>query len=197
MKNIYRIVVLLFGCAAALSGCQNKFEEEYDTVKLDYSKIDVKAEGGKFTFVVYYSGEWTIALDSDAEWIALDKTSGRGVTLINVEFAENTASQRGTNMLVSGAGDTMVIPVNQVGAYTLYEIGTVEEMLAWNQKPASSLPDKVVLKNNISFSGQDLSNWNMKTFTGTFEGNGYTIDDFVLERDTEAAFFLRDRKSVV
>ena len=197
MKNIYRIVVLLFGCVAALSGCQNKFEEEYDTVKLDYSKIDVKAEGGKFTFVVYYSGEWTIALDGDAEWIALDKTSGRGVTLINVEFAENTASQRGTNMLVSGAGDTMVIPVNQVGAYTLYEIGTVEEMLAWNQKPASSLPDKVVLKNNISFSGQDLSNWNMKTFTGTFVGNGYTIDDFVLERDTEAAFFLRVESGTV
>lgn len=197
MKNIYRIIILLIGCVAAISGCQNKFEEVYDTVKLDYNKIDVKAEGGKFTFMVYCSGDWTITLDGDADWMTLDKMSGTGVTLINVEFAENTLSQRGVNMLVSGGGETKVIPVNQVGLYTLYEIATVEDMLAWNQQPAGSLPDRIVLKSNISFSGQDLSNWNMKTFTGIFEGNGYTIDDFVLERDTEAAFFLRVESGTV
>ena len=197
MKNIYRIIILLIGCVAAISGCQNKFEEVYDTVKLDYNKIDVKAEGGKFTFMVYCSGDWTITLDGDADWMTLDKMSGTGVTLINVEFAENTLSQRGVNMLVSGGGETKIIPVNQVGLYTLYEIATVEDMLAWNQQPAGSLPDRIVLKSNISFSGQDLSNWNMKTFTGIFEGNGYTIDDFVLERDTEAAFFLRVESGTV
>ena len=197
MKNIYRIIILLVGCVAAITGCQNKFEEVYDTVKLDYNKIDVKAEGGKFTFMVYCSGDWTITLDGDADWMTLDKMSGTGVTLINVEFAENTLSQRGVNMLVSGGGETKVIPVNQVGLYTLYEIATVEDMLAWNQQPAGSLPDRIVLKSNISFSGQDLSNWNMKTFTGIFEGNGYTIDDFVLERDTEAAFFLRVESGTV
>ena len=197
MKNIYRIIILLIGCVAAITGCQNKFEEVYDTVKLDYNKIDVKAEGGKFTFMVYCSGDWTITLDGDADWMTLDKMSGTGVTLINVEFAENTLSQRGVNMLVSGGGETKVIPVNQVGLYTLYEIATVEDMLAWNQQPAASLPDRIVLKSNISFSGQDLSNWNMKTFTGIFEGNGYTIDDFVLERDTEAAFFLRVESGTV
>ena len=197
MKNIYRIIILLIGCVAAITGCQNKFEEVYDTVKLDYNKIDVKAEGGKFTFMVYCSGDWTITLDGDADWMTLDKMSGTGVTLINVEFAENTLSQRGVNMLVSGGGETKIIPVNQVGLYTLYEIATVEDMLAWNQQPAGSLPDRIVLKSNISFSGQDLSNWNMKTFTGIFEGNGYTIDDFVLERDTEAAFFLRVESGTV
>ena len=197
MKNIYRIIILLIGCVAAITGCQNKFEEVYDTVKLDYNKIDVKAEGGKFTFMVYCSGDWTITLDGDADWMTLDKMYGTGVTLINVEFAENTLSQRGVNMLVSGGGETKVIPVNQVGLYTLYEIATVEDMLAWNQQPAGSLPDRIVLKSNISFSGQDLSNWNMKTFTGIFEGNGYTIDDFVLERDTEAAFFLRVESGTV
>ena len=197
MKTIYRIIILLIGCVAAITGCQNKFEEVYDTVKLDYNKIDVKAEGGKFTFMVYCSGDWTITLDGDADWMTLDKMSGTGVTLINVEFAENTLSQRGVNMLVSGGGETKVIPVNQVGLYTLYEIATVEDMLAWNQQPAGSLPDRIVLKSNISFSGQDLSNWNMKTFTGIFEGNGYTIDDFVLERDTEAAFFLRVESGTV
>ena len=197
MKNIYRIIILLIGCVAAITGCQNKFEEVYDTVKLDYNKIDVKAEGGKFTFMVYCSGDWTITLDGDADWMTLDKMSGTGVTLINVEFAENTLSQRGVNMLVSGGGETKIIPVNQVGLYTLYEIATVEDMLAWNQQPVGSLPDRIVLKSNISFSGQDLSNWNMKTFTGIFEGNGYTIDDFVLERDTEAAFFLRVESGTV
>lgn len=197
MKNIYRIIILLIGCVAAITGCQNKFEEVYDTVKLDYNKIDVKAEGGKFTFMVYCSGDWTITLDGDADWMTLDKMSGTGVTLINVEFAENTLSQRGVNMLVSGGGETKIIPVNQVGLYTLYEIATVEDMLAWNQQPAGSLPDRIVLKSNISFSGQALSNWNMKTFTGIFEGNGYTIDDFVLERDTEAAFFLRVESGTV
>lgn len=197
MKNIYRFVFILFGCMAAVSACQDIYEEEYGTVELDYNKIDVKAEGGRYTFMVYCTGSWTISLDQDIDWVHIDKTSGSGVTMINIEFDENTETHRSFNMTVSGGGETKVIPVTQTGVYVRYEISTVEDLLVWNQTADQSLPDRIILKNDISFSGQDLSGWKMKSFKGVFEGNGHVIDDFVLVREGESAFFSKVESAIV
>ena len=197
MKNIYRLVFVLFTCLAAVQSCQDIYEEEYGSVELDYNRIDVKSDGGKYTFTVYCSGAWTISLDKDVDWVTFDRTSGSGVTIVNVEFGANSESQRHVTMTVSGGGSVKTVPVHQVGAYILYEIETVEDMFAWNQGAAPSLPEKIVLKNDISFSGQDMSQWKKRTFKGTFEGNNHKIDDFVLERDGEAAFFSKVEEAVI
>ena len=68
MKNIYRLVFVLFTCILAMSGCQEKYEEEFKELQLDYTSMNIKYEGGKYTFMVYYSGDWTIDLDEDVDW---------------------------------------------------------------------------------------------------------------------------------
>ena len=85
---------------------------------LDYDKIDVKHEGGKYTFMVYCSGDWTITLDKEVDWVTFDKTSGRGVTMVNIEFGKNEALKRSFNMTVSDGVETKVIPVVQVSPVT-------------------------------------------------------------------------------
>lgn len=113
MKNIYRLVFVLFTCIIAMSGCQEKYEEEFKELQLDYTSMNIKYEGGKYTFMVYYSGDWTIGLDEDVDWVTFDRTSGNGVTMINVEFNENDALKRSVNMVISGGGESQVIPVTQ------------------------------------------------------------------------------------
>lgn len=118
MKNIYKYICILFACIAAIPSCQDKFEEEYEVLALDYDKIDVKHEGGKYTFMVYCSGDWTITLDKEVDWVTFDKTSGRGVTMVNIEFGKNEALKRSFNMTVSDGVETKVIPVVQVSPVT-------------------------------------------------------------------------------
>ena len=101
-----------------MPSCQDKFEEEYEVLALDYDKIDVKHEGGKYTFMVYCSGDWTITLDKEVDWVTFDKTSGRGVTMVNIEFGKNEALKRSFNMTVSDGVETRVIPVVQVSPVT-------------------------------------------------------------------------------
>ncbi len=190
MKNIYRIVFVLFSCIVAMPSCQDKFEEEYDTVELDYSKIDVKPAGEKYAFMVYCSGDWTISLDEEVDWVTLDKTSGHGVTMVNIEFTANTEGQRSFNLVVSGGGEVKTIPVQQEGRYWLIEISTAEELLKWNDSMTTK--DRVVLMNDINCEGVITSeNWTPRQFHGEFFGNGNTIDNFVIEKAGFAAFFMK------
>lgn len=114
MKNIYKYICILFACIAAMPSCQDKFEEEYEVLALDYDKIDVKHEGGKYTFMVYCSGDWTITLDKEVDWATFDTTSGSGVTMVTIDFGKNEALKRSFNMTVSDGVETLVIPVVQV-----------------------------------------------------------------------------------
>lgn len=118
MKNIYKYICILFACIAAMPSCQDKFEEEYEVLALDYDKIDVKHEGGKYTFMVYCSGDWTITLDKEVDWVTFDKTSGHGVTMVNIEFGKNKALKRSFTMTVSDGVETKMIPVVQVSPIT-------------------------------------------------------------------------------
>ena len=196
MKKIYRIVFVLFSCIVAMPSCQDKFKEEYDAVELDYNKIDVKPAGEKYAFMVYCSGDWTISLDEDVDWVTLDRTSGHGVTMVNIEFAENTEGQRSFNLVVSGGGEVKTIPVQQEGRYWLIEISTAEELLKWNDSMTTK--DRVVLMNDIDCEGViTAENWTPRQFHGEFFGNGKTIDNFVIEKAGFASFFMKLEGAVV
>lgn len=196
MKNIDRIIFLLFACLVAVPSCQDIYEEEFDTVKLDYDKIDVKPAGEKYAFMVYCSGDWTISLDEEVDWVMLGRTSGHGVTMVNIEFAENTEGQRSFNLVVSGGGEVKTIPVQQEGRYWLIEISTAEELLKWNDSMTTK--DRVVLMNDIDCEGVITSeNWTPRQFHGEFFGNGMTIDNFVIEKAGFAAFFMKLEGAVV
>ena len=86
-----------------------------------------------------------------------------------------------------------------LGSFFVYEIGTAEELLKWNKSAAKwTAWDVVKLTGNIDCGSVITSdNWTMNTFKGTFDGNGKTINNFVIEKADYAAFFVKLENAVV
>ncbi len=80
-----------------------------------------------------------------------------------------------------------------LGAFFSYEIKNAEELLAWNKASAKwTAWDVVTLTDNIDCKDViNSENWTPNEFTGTFDGNNKTIDNFVIEKEGPAAFFLQ------
>ena len=78
-----------------------------------------------------------------------------------------------------------------LGAFFTYEISTAEELLAWNKASAKwTVWDNVTLTDDINCAGVITSdNWTPNEFKGVFDGNGKTINNFVIEKAGPAAFF--------
>ena len=181
MKNIYKYICILFACIAAMPSCQDKFEEEYEVLALDYDKIDVKHEGGKYTFMVYCSGDWTITLDKEVDWVTFDKTSGHGVTMVNIEFGRNEALKRSFTMTVSDGVETKMIPVVQVSPITK----VVMEFLNQEGIDLADCAGTVVakLKSNLppSFIETLVPQTDSKWIEDCQIGNGSGEDEFVYD----------------
>lgn len=86
-----------------------------------------------------------------------------------------------------------------LGSFFTYEIKNAKELLAWNKASAKWTSwDVVTLTDNIDCAGViDSENWTPNKFTGTFDGNDKTIDNFVIELAGPAAFFGRTTGSAV
>ena len=77
-----------------------------------------------------------------------------------------------------------------LGLFLGYNIANAEQLLAWNNDNKNWTKwDVVTLTDNIDCAGVITSdNWTLKHFTGTFDGNSKTIDNFVIEKEGPAAF---------
>ena len=86
-----------------------------------------------------------------------------------------------------------------LGAFFSYEIKNAQELLAWNKACAKwTAWDVVTLTDNINCKDViNSENWIPNKFTGTFDGKGKTIDNFVIELAGPAAFFGRTNGSAV
>ena len=124
----------------------------------------------------------------DKVWIA----DGR----LYYTLKENTTTERREAVITLKykGGDitaTITIIQTEAGIESVYEISTPADLLAWNKDAKNwAADDYVVLLNDIDCTGAiDASKWNVNTtFTGTFDGNGKTINNFVLEENGPAAF---------
>lgn len=78
-----------------------------------------------------------------------------------------------------------------LGAFFSYEIKNAQELLAWNKACAKWTDwDVVTLTDNIDCADVITSeNWEPHGFTGTFDGNGKTINNMVIEKEGPAGFF--------
>lgn len=88
-----------------------------------------------------------------------------------------------------------------LGSFFTYEISNANELLAWNKAYAKWTDwDVVTLTNDIDckdiIDSEDWT-WTPNEFTGTFDGNDKTIDNFVIELAGPAAFFGRTNGSAV
>ena len=83
---------------------------------MDYTKLNVKREGGSFAFMVYYSGDWTIELDKEVSWAKLEMTSGTGITPVHIDVEENFTFKRSFNMFITAGADRDTVLVTQAPA---------------------------------------------------------------------------------
>lgn len=86
-----------------------------------------------------------------------------------------------------------------LGSFFTYEIKNAQELLAWNKACAKwTAWDVVTLTDNIDCKDViNSENWIPNKFTGTFDGKGKTIDNFVIELAGPAAFFGRAEGAAV
>ena len=123
--------------------------------------------------------------------------SGIRVTFTRKTFVYNedgSVASTGSDTKSVQKQSTTVIKRNagtDLGGFFVYEISTAEELLAWNKQVSKwTVWDVVTLKNDIDCKGVITSEkWTPNQFSGVFNGNGKTIDNFVIEKDGTAAFF--------
>lgn len=115
-RFINKYILVLAACIAAVSSCQDIYIDEYDDLALDYTKLNVKREGGNFAFMVYYSGDWTIELDKEVSWARLEMTSGSGITPVHIDVDENFTFKRSFNMIITAGADRDTVLVTQAPA---------------------------------------------------------------------------------
>jgi len=145
MKNLYRVI--LFAVALSVAACAPVYEEDFDTLALDFEDMAVSATAEKALVTVYYSGAWTASFPEDIDWARLDQTSGRGITDINILFDTNIDPVRATVLTIrTDSGDSRQINVTQKGpsgAYLAFEFETAE-------LPADPLTIAVPFTTNMS-----------------------------------------------
>lgn len=128
---------------------------------------------------------------------------------IKVTFSRKTFTY-GENGEVSGTGSETISVQKQssteikrnagtnLGTFFTYEISTAADLLAWNEAVAKwTVWDNVVLTDNIDCSTIKSEDWTPNEFKGVFDGNGKTINNFVIEKAGTSAFFSKLTGAVV
>ena len=129
-KIINKYIFILAVCMAAVSACQDIYVDEYDQLALDYTRLNIKREGGNFAFMVYYSGDWKIELDKEVAWARLEMTSGSGITPVHIDVDENFTFKRSFNMIVDAGGVRDTVVVSQSAAVDNPNLRFSEESVA-------------------------------------------------------------------
>ncbi|MGN0191713.1 MAG: BACON domain-containing protein, partial [Candidatus Cryptobacteroides sp.] len=116
MKKIF----YFFTAAIMLFGCQRPYELKLDFA-LNRTDLHFKAAESKSYFQVYCCGNWTVSLESEADWVTLSAYSGYGNTQVNVSCPANEGNSRWVNIVVSNdKGEEKKIYLSQEGAAASY-----------------------------------------------------------------------------
>ena len=109
MKRIASLLI----CLSIVVSCNTRFEDSWESLRLDYTALNFPSNISNSSMMVYYSGEWTAELVDNNGWISINKTSGLGVTNIEFSFSENLGMSRAATLIIKGGNDIMTIPIIQ------------------------------------------------------------------------------------
>ena len=114
-------------------------------------------------------------------------------TRMNGEEEESVTIKKAASTLVARNAGV------DLGGFFEYEISSAEELLAWNKQVVKwTAWDVVTLTADIDCQGViDSDNWTPNQFGGVFNGNGKTINNFVIEKAGSAAFFKKLQDATV
>ena len=183
--SAYKIFFILLACVLGFTACQEEYVDEFETLELDYTRFNLKEEGGEFAFMVYFSGDWTISLDKEVDWLELEMTSGTGITPVHIYFKQNHLFARTVNMTISGGGETKTIAISQKPAVETPIFKFVEESISLTKgayrvktKMQSNLSEEAIRSQvpNVTYVfGEDwISNFDVRLVS----------DDYVVEGGT-------------
>ena len=182
-KFINKYIFVVSACLAAISSCQDIYIDEYEELALDYTKLNVKREGGNFAFMVYYSGDWTIELDKEVSWAKLEKRSGTGITPVHIDVEENFAFKRSFNMIITAGSNRDTVLVTQAPAVDTPHLRFNEQSVSLSN---GSGKVSVLLQSNLMESAIQLyspvveyiqgNDW-LKYFTIESASDGYIVEN--------------------
>ena len=114
-------------------------------------------------------------------------------TRMNGEEEESVTIKKAASTLVARNAGV------DLGGFFEYEISSAEELLAWNKQVVKwTAWDVVTLTADIDCQGViNSDNWTPNQFGGVFNGNGKTINNFVIEKAGSAAFFKKLQDATV
>ncbi|MBQ6688021.1 MAG: Ig domain-containing protein [Bacteroidales bacterium] len=109
-----RFIILISAALCLLNSCNGKFEESYDSLKLDMSEYELLLEGGRFMVYVYYNGSWTMELPSDVTWARIEEGSGTGIGYAYVVYDMGIPEDRSAVVTVTADnGETATFTISQ------------------------------------------------------------------------------------
>lgn len=85
---------ILFAAALLFSCCQRPFEEHYSELRLNTDEYQVSSDEGKCVVSVYYSGSWSVALDSPVSWVEIQDASNDGIGDFRLVYTKNEGPSR-------------------------------------------------------------------------------------------------------
>lgn len=147
--------------AVLIGSCIKPYEENWD-LAVDYETINVSYDKETVPVTVYCSDKWTAVLKEGAEWAALDKSSGKGVTTIHVLCGINRGLSRQATLQISSGDLNKEIQITQAtgikDAAILFEDGKLEYpslACAGTTNLFSNLPEDYIesLEPQIEYAG--------------------------------------------
>lgn len=121
MRN--KLIYLLVAAAVLLTSCQKHYVKEYG-LEVDATAYVLPYTGDVFPLYIYCSSDWTVSFDAPVEWIRFENgvNSGRGTSLVHLEYDDNDDALREVNVIVSSGELSKIINISQKFNSTHLEI---------------------------------------------------------------------------
>lgn len=94
--------------------CERKMDLDL-SLAVNSNELHLEAVEGKTQIMVYANGEWGVAFEEDADWIAIDKTRGSGNSDVTFSYAQNFGASRQVTLVLTKGNEKQEILIIQNG----------------------------------------------------------------------------------
>lgn len=139
------VTILMLGISTS---CGDKDKDFSDPISASPTQLTMMSDrNSTVTFNITCYGQWTIS--SDASWLMLSSTSGKGnTTIVATALSYNdSASPRYANLTISSTTEETVVTITQLGAYESNCNVYINNTLALD----TSIAFDLILDRNVSY----------------------------------------------
>lgn len=148
--NIYKLLSyksLALILLTLLMGCERKFDLGL-SLSVNSNEIHLEATEGKTKIMVYSDGGWNVAVKEEADWLALDRTSGTENSDILFSYSQNFGVSRSATLVISKGKEKQEVKIIQAGLNAAFRFSKSKYTITKNPFQIN-LPIVNDLKSNI------------------------------------------------